>query len=723
MKKLLLTIVLFCSVGTLLSQNVFTAIIKDESTGEPLPYANVIVDSTKIGNSADEFGKVVITNIPNGKQELIFSYVGYSKKEKKYTFPLETKNMIIVFLEKDEELKTVTIASTRTNNRIEEIPTRIEVLGYEEVIEESGITPGNISKLLGETSGVNVQRTSAVSGNVDFRIQGLPGKYTQLLKNGFPSYVGFASGLSLLQIPPLDLKQVEIIKGSASTLYGGDAVAGIINLISKKPSTQTEFSILVNQTTLGGNDFSSFFSGKTGKYGFTIVTGFNTQKAKDVSGNNFTDVPKYNRAVVTPTLFININNKNNLIIGLTTTYENRLGGDINVVKNVPDSSHLFYEHNETRYLSGNITFTHTFTNKSKLTFRDNISNFNRTLKTNTNIFEGNQLTSFSEAAYLLTNKNHSWVSGINLYFDSFAQTQTGNTFSLDYNYNTIGIFSQDNWKISKKLTLEPGIRYDYNINNKGFILPRLAVMYKFSRAFSARLSGGLGYKLPTPFTDAAERTRYQNVIFTDGLKAEKSMGTNLDFTYKIPLFNKLFLTINQAFFMIQIANPIIENADSLSYQTVYYQNANGNLLNKGMSTNIRLSMDELVLYVDYSLINARKQYDKDKPLELTPKNRLTTNLSYENKEVGWKMGLEAFYIGHQYFDEGLTAPNYWLLGASTQKTIGHFTIALNVENILNIRQTHFENIVSGDVNNPVFSELYAPLDGIVGNVVLKFDLF
>lgn len=710
------------TLSNLFAQNTFKATIKDNETKEILPFTNVVVEGTQLGNSADVKGKIIIKNIPDGKQTLIFSFVGYRKKEKRFNFPLKNNEPIIIYLEKSAELPTVTVVSTRTNNRIEEIPTRVEVLGHEEVVEETGINPGNISKLLGETSGISVQHTSAVSGNVSFRIQGLPGKYTQLLKDGFPSYGGFASGLSLLQIPPLDLKQVEIIKGSSSTLYGGDAIAGIVDLISKKPSDKQEFSVLLNQTDKGGRDLSSFYSGKNGKFGFTLTTGFNTQKAKDINGNNFADIPQYNRAVVTPKFFYDINSNNHLIVGLSSSYENRLGGDIYVIKNQTDSAHSFFENNETRYFTSNVKFEHKCKENNVFTIRTNVSNYHRNLKTNTNVFRGTQLSSFSELSYLVNSNKHNWVSGINFYNDNFSQEKTGNLFSLDFNNQTIGIFSQDNWKMNKKLSLEPGIRYDYNSTKEGFFLPRLAFMYKSSKHFSTRLSGGLGYKLPTPFTDESERTRYQNVIFHNNLKAEKSSGFNLDFTFKMLFFNELDLYVNQAFFAVQIQNPIIANSDSLNSQTVYYQNAKGNLINKGINTNIRLSLDKLTLYFDYTMLNARKLYDDNKPLELTPQNHLTTTLAYEDKDEGWKMGLEAFYFGKQFLENGTKTPNYWLLGASIQKRINHFTIAFNVENILDIRQTKYENIVSGNVNNPKFSELYAPLDGIVGNVVLKFDL-
>jgi len=716
----LLAFIMFSQISIVFAQNIFKAFLKDEDTKEPLISANVILEGTQIGAATDSMGSVTIKNIPDGKQTFVFSYVGYHSKEKSFKFPLDIHTAVTIYLEEAEDLGEVLVYSTRTNNRIKEIATRIEIIGNEEVIEETGISPGNISKLLGETSGIQVQRTSAISGNVSFRIQGLPGKYTQLIQDGFPMYSGFSSGLSLLQIPPLNLQQVEVIKGSASTLYGGDAVAGIVNLISKRPENENEFSVLLNQTTLGGRDISSFFSGKQNKLGITMLASINTHKAKDVCGNSFSDVPQYQRAVINPVVFYDINKNNHLSVGLFTTIEDRMGGDMKVLEEKPDSLHSFYEQNNTKRVNARLKYKHISQTGNTLSFKTNIGTFNRKLKTNTNVFKGVQNNIYSELSYFIKSEKHSWVSGLNYYDDDFNQQDTN---LLSYKHQTVGVFSQDNWEITEKFFLEPGIRYDYNFKYESFFLPRLAAMYHLTNNFFMRLSAGMGYKLPTPFTDEAERTRYQDVLPLDNLEPEKSTGLNLDFNFKTPLFNELFLTFNQAFFITEINNPIIADQALLDQQIVSYKNATGNISSRGLNTNIRLSVDELVLYVDYTYLDATKEYDNYKQLELTPRNRLTTTLAYEDEEEGWMVGLEAFYFGNQYLEDGTKTTDYWLLGTSVQKRIGHITIALNVENILDVRQTRYENIISGNLNNPVFNEIYAPLDGIVGNVVIKFDLY
>ncbi len=722
MKRVLFTVILVTIFGNIFTQNIFKALLKDDDTKEPLIFANVVLKNTTTGATTDTTGTVIIKNIPNGKQTFTFSYVGYRSKEKTFTFPLNQKNPITIYLEKSAVLQQVVVYSTRTNNRIEEIPTRIEVLGNEEVNEEAAITPGNISKLLGETSGIQVQHTSAISGNVSFRIQGLPGKYTQLLKDGFPVYSGFSSGLSLLQIPPLDLQQVEIVKGSASTLYGADAIAGIVNLITKKPGDKPEFSVLINQTHKGGRDLSSYYSAKKHKFGVTMLASINTQKPMDVSGNSFTDIPEYNRAVFSPGIFYNYDKNNHLYFDFSSVLENRMGGDINAIEDNTDSLHSFFEQNKTKRFSSKFKYEHVTVSGSAFTIKASYGNFKRKLKTNTNTFSGVQNNIYAELTYVINLKSHKLVTGVNFYSDKFRQTHP-DSYSLSYSYQTAGIFIQDNWKLSNKMKLEPGIRYDYNIQKGGFFVPRLALMYHFTNKFFTRLSGGFGYKLPTPFTDEAERTRYQTVIMPSALQVEKSAGMNLDFNFKTAVFEKLFLNINQAFFVTDINHPVIVNGDSLQKQIVWYENGNGAILSKGMNTNIRLSLDELTLYIDYTYLDAQKTYDNNKQLELTPQNRLTATLAYEDEENGLKAGLEAFYFGKQYIENGNKTPDYWLLGASAQKTFGHFTIALNVENILDVRQTRYENIVSGPVTNPNFNELYAPLDGIMANVVLKFNLF
>ena len=721
----ILLLLLFGSVGFGLAQNRFTAWVKDKETKEPLIGVNVVVKGTTNGASSDSRGKVTITRIPDGKQTLVFSYIGYGTVEKTYVFPLHETGKIVIYMEATPlNLEEVIAYSTRTNNRVEEVPTRIEVIGQEEVREGITINPGDLTRMLGENSGIQIQNTSAVSGNVTLRILGLPGKYTQLLQDGFPMYGGFSSGLSLLQIPPLDLRQVEIIKGSSSTLYGGGAIAGIVNLITKTPSDKPEFSVLFNQTHKGETDVSSYYSNRPGKLGFTVLASFNAQQARDVSGNHFADLPKYERFVISPKLFYDFDEQSRLFVGLSSVLENRIGGNMKAISGKGAGPDSFFEENKTRRVNGYVKYEHVSQGGNTLTFKGNIGGFRRNLTTNVNAFRGLQTTAFWELSYLLNTGKHKFVSGLNFYYDDFKQeAPAAGRAALDYTHKTAGVFLQDTWALNEKFSLEPGLRFDYNRQYGKFLLPRIAVKYQFTDDFFTRLSSGLGYKIPTPFTDEAERTRFQDMKPLSGLKAERSTGIIWDLNYKKLLGGEWFLTVNHSFFLTKITSPVVADPFLLRNQTVSYLNAGGDIKSKGLSTIFNLSLDELSFYVDYTHLDARKTYDANKPLELAPQNRLSTMLIYENEETGWKAGVEAFLFADQYLEDGTRTPNYWRIDLMVQKEIGHFTVALNVENLLDVRQTRYENIVHPPFSNPVFNEIYVPLEGRVGNIVVKYGLF
>ena len=174
------------------AQNTFKATIKDSLTNEALIGSTAVVKGTTNGSGADLDGKIEIKNIPDGKQTIVLSYTGYQKLELIFIFPLvDSLQQKTIFLKSEaREMEEVIVSSTRTNSRIEEIPIRVEVLGGEELNEKGSMKPANIAMLLSEATGIQSQQTSAVNGNVSIRLQGLDGKYTQILKDGCKGFPG-----------------------------------------------------------------------------------------------------------------------------------------------------------------------------------------------------------------------------------------------------------------------------------------------------------------------------------------------------------------------------------------------------------------------------------------------------------------------------------------------------------------------------------------------------
>ena len=562
--KIILLLMVAFNINTVFGQNTFKAVIKDSETKEPLIGATAILSGTATGATADINGMITLTNIPNGKQIIEFRYIGYETRKDTFDFPLTTSNLIEIFLKSNaDELDEIVISSTRSSRTIKDIPTRIEFIAGEELEEKGNMKAGDIRMLLSESTGIQTQQTSATSANASIRIQGLDGRYTQILKDGFPLYAGAASGLGLLQTPPLDLKQVEIIKGSSSTLYGGGAIAGLVNLISKTPTDEKELRFHLNGSSGRGFDINGFYGQRFNKIGTTIFAAHNRNWAYTPSGD-FSAIPKFDRYVFNPKLFVYFSDKTKLNVGINTAIENRIGGDIHFIQGKGDTIHSYFEENKTQRYSTQLSFDHKFNDKSFFNFKNSVSYFNRIINIPNYSFDGTQTATFSEASYTNIREKTEWVAGVNLWSDNFQEKQT-DTFPLrNYNQITFGSFAQNSWKATKWFNLETGFRADYVIDYGIALLPRVSALFKITDKFSSRLGGGFGYKTPTIFTEESERIQYQNVMPIDKNinKLERSYGGNVDFNYRTLFGEKVTFSINQLFFYTYLNNPLL-----LEYQT------------------------------------------------------------------------------------------------------------------------------------------------------------
>ncbi len=713
--------ILLLLVSALFSQNIFKTIVKDEKDGQPLIGANVYIKALQIGTATDENGFGIIENIPDGNFTVKFDYIGYQSKEIILTFPLKNQNTArIVYLRRSEmTAQQVVVTATRNNGVVRNTPVRVEVLGQEEVNEEKFMNPGNISKLLGETTGIQVQQTSAISGNVSFRLEGLPGGYTQLLKDGFPAFSGFSSGLSLLQIAPLDLAQVEVLKGSLSTLYGEGALAGIINLVSKRPSARAEWDLLVNRTHQKGTDFSSYYSRKMNRLGITVLVNQNLQRPVDVDGDQFTDIPRYSRSSLNPRLFYQFSQSTSLMFGFSASFENRKGGDISAVNNQGKASHIYFEKNLTSRLISYLKLDKKLSERSRVTFKNSVNHFIRRISFPDAQFYGKQVYSYSEYTLSYQTKIHHFVGGFTFITDNF----NSDVSALDYDYRTTGLFAQDDWQIGPKLVAQPGVRLDYHNRFHLFLLPHLSLLYKIRSNLSVRMSGGLGYKAPDILNSVDDRALSLNAIPPlPNPSAVKSKSINLDVSY-IFFLNEFLFTLNQAAFYTRVDHALFSTAGN---QPGEVGNDSHSIIDtKGLDTNFIVSLDELSLFLDFSYNDVRKRTGRfNRFLELTPKYKFNMTLSYE-AEKSWRMGIEAFYTGRQYLRGNNRSRNYWLFGASFEKKLGRYSLIANVENIFDERQTRHERVVLPPLTTPRFLPLYEPLDGIVANLAIqvKVDSF
>ena len=719
MKKTILSLLTTLVISAACAQNNFKAFIKDSESNEPLVGATAVVQGTSTGVTADVNGLVEINDIPNGQQTIEFRYIGYEAQRKTFTFPLSSATPIEILMEHGHEMEEVIITATRSSRFIEDIPTRVEAISGEELAEKGNMKPGDIRMLLNESTGIQTQQTSATSYNSSIRIQGLDGKYTQILRDGMPLYSGFSGGLSLLQIVPLDLQQVEVIKGASSTLYGGGAIAGLVNLVSKAPTEDRELNLMFNGTSALGLDASAFYAEKFKKTGTTVFTSYNKGTPYDPADIGLTAIPKFERFTLNPRLFVYLNENTTFNVGLNTMFEKRVGGAMDYVEGKTSTG--FFEENNTTRFSTQASLDHQYDNNRKLTFKNSVSYYDRGIKIPSYEFSGVQLSSFSELAYNRKGAQSEWVAGLNLWTDQFTQDNIAPAQAVDYNYNTFGVFVQNTWNASELLTLETGLRGDYQSEYGFFALPRISAMFKLHPKLTARIGGGLGYKASTVFTEDAERLQFQNVlpINTATTAAEKSTGGNLDFNYKTPLSDNMTFNINTLFFYTQIDNPLILTSAGSFYE---YQQPTGSIDTKGIETNVKLTYNDFKLFIGYTLADVNEHYNgTTATFPLVAKHRLNNVLMYEVEEK-LKIGLEAYYFSEQKLNDGATGKSYWIFGLMTEKLWENFSLFLNFENFGDARQTRFDTIFTGTATNPTFRDIYAPVDGFVVNGGIKIRL-
>lgn len=648
---------------------------------------------------------------------LVMLYAGHAQAQN------TTDTTSVYKTDKTQEMEEVVISSTRSSRTIKDIPTRVEFIAGEELDEKANMKPGDIRMVLSESTGIQVQTTSATSANASIRIQGLDGRYTQILKDGFPLYSGASSGLGLLQIPPLDLKQVEVIKGAASTLYGGGAIAGLVNLISKTPKDEQELKFHLNGTSAGGFDVNGFYSKKFGKTGATIFAAHNRNAAYDPAGIDFSAIPKFERFTFNPRFFVYPNENTTISLGINTAFENRIGGDMHLIENKDEPGHSYFEKNKTQRISTQFLFDHIFGNHEHFIVKNSVSYFNRKLNTPGYTFDGTQYSTFTEASYANHGEKLEWIAGANLWTDQFKEQALTTGPNRGYNLNTLGAFAQNTWKASEWMHVETGLRADYVMDYGLAFLPRISALVKFSPAFTSRIGGGMGYKAPTIFTEESERVQYQGVLAIDKDKnrLEHSYGGNWDINYQTRLFNdQLTLSINQLFFYTYITKPLIlKLTGNATYQ---FENINGHIDTRGSETNLKLGYSDFKLFLGYTYTDARiRENGRHQQNFLTPKHRINSVLFYEVEEK-WKAGLEAYYFSKQQLSDGRTGREYVILGFMVERLWERFSIYINFENFTDARQTRFDNIYTGSVTTPTFRDIYAPLDGFVFNGGIKINL-
>ena len=551
------------------------------SEGEPLNGASLRIKGTNLGTITNEKGYFSIKFSKKKNNQLIISYTGHKSKQ----IEIDPKDSDIgkIVLELYESLDEIVISGTLKPVSKLNSPVAVEV--YSQSFFKANPSP-SIFESLESINGIRPQLNCNVCNTGDIHINGQEGSYTMVLIDGLPIVSGLSTVYGLSGIPQSLIERVEIVKGPASTLYGSEAIGGVINLITKLPENSSKLSVDSFLSDWGelNTDIGYKYSLSKRTTGLLGINYFNFSNPIDNNNDGFTDLTIQDRI----SIFNKFTYGDKLSFATRFVYEDRWGGQLNWEPKYRGGDTVYGENiYTTRFEAfGNYTF-----NKN-LSFQFSYNNHTHNSAYGTTIFNANQTIGFGQLIWNKSIKNNDLLFGL-AYRYTYYDDDTTATFNEILNsnqediYHMPGLFIQDEIKINESNTLLLGIRFDHNSLHGNIFTPR--INYKLSnydQTSILRLSFGTGYRVAQVFTeDHAALTGARDVVFLNDLEPEKSWNTNLNYVKKVYLKEGAIIDFDISIFKTQFSNKIIPDYDT-NPNKIIYDNLKGRSISQGVSLNI-----------------------------------------------------------------------------------------------------------------------------------------
>lgn len=699
------------------AQDAGTATVRVAVATAAGPAPGVVVSSGRRATQTDEQGRAVLRVAP-GPALVIVRRLGFAPDSARLDLRAGADTSIAFLLvERAATLGSVVITSTRVERRVEEEPLRVEVLAGEDVGEKTQMRPADLRVLLTEMSGVRVQTTSPSLGAASLRILGLRGRYTQILTDGLPLYGAQAGSFGLLQIPPLELRQAEVIKGSASALYGPGASGGVLNLVSRRPPDSSE--AIVNQTARGGTDVVLFGARDHGALGsgLTLLAGAHVQRAADVEGDGWSDIPGFRRLELRPRWFASDSAGRTLMVTAGAFAEDRGGGS------APGSALAFPESLTTRHLDAGAAATAPLSGAVSLTARVAANVQDRGRRFGAQRERERMATLFGEVSAALVAGTHTIVGGV---AGQYEQYRNPDLPRFDESRRTPALFIQHTYTPTDWLATQLNGRCDMSDRYGTICSPRLSVLAHSGRALAVRLSGAGGWAAPTALTEETEVFGLTRVAGPLDVGAERVRTASLDVGTTQGPFE-----VNGTLFTSHVTDPVgLRRIAGDTSGAVRLVNAAGPTRVHGAELFAVYHEDPVIVTAFYALARSRETSPETGRLRespLVPRESAGLDAAFEEDESGTRVGVEAFYTGPQALEDDpyrAVAPAYTTIGILASQRVGRATVYLNLENLTGVRQTSFDPLLRptpGDGGRRTVDE-WAPLEGRSVNAGVRWRL-
>ena len=553
------------------------------SEGKPLQSASVFVMDTNTGVTTNEEGQfsIYISNIANPR--LVISYLGYKSQIK--SIRSETTDLGIIELEWDNKLEEVVVSGTLKPVSKNDSPIPIEVYGQNFFKANPTAT---VFEALENVNGIRPQLNCSICSTGEIRINGQEGSYTMVMIDGLPIVSGLSTVYGFSGIPQALIERIEIVKGPASSLFGSEAVAGVINLITQLPENSSKLSVDSFVSSWGevNTDLAYKYSLSKKTTGLLGVNYFNYSYPIDKNEDGFTDLTMQNRI----SIFNKFNHVNKFSIATRFVYEDRWGGQMNWLP--------IYRGGDTVY--GESIYTRRFELFGKYQFNKNLifqfsfNDHNQDSAYGNTIFNAYQTIGFGQIIWNKKIVNNELLLGLAYRYTRYDDDTTATFNDLSQqNLASIthlpGILIQNQTQINANNTLLLGFRYDRNSIHGNIFTPR--INYKINnddKSSTLRLSTGTGYRVTQVFTEQhAALTGAREVVLLEDLNPERSWNANLNFVQKFFLKKGAIIDFDLSLFTTHFSNKIIPDYDT-DPNKIIYDNLDGRSISNGLSLNANL---------------------------------------------------------------------------------------------------------------------------------------
>ena len=586
-------IIIILMIKLTFAQTIY-GVIKDSDSN--LLFGATIYNSSnsKIGIT-NEMGVFSVESV-KGENKLFISYVGYTSKIITLESTGDSINRGSIVLENDSLDEIVISGTLRQVSKLKSaVPIELYTANFFKATPKA-----SFFEAIEGINGVRPQLNCNICNTGDIHINGQEGANTMVLIDGLPLVSGLSTVYGLSGIPQSLIKQVEVIKGPASTLYGSEAIGGVINLITKSPETVHPFNLDTFISSWGelNIDLGAKYTLKNSQ-GLIGINYFNYSNPIDANEDGFTDLTLQHRI----SIFNKISTKKNSV-AFRYFYEDRWGGEMNWNSDFRGGDEVY---GESIYTS-RIEIFGRYDHSENLFLQYSLNNHDQNSVYGTTSYNAIQTIGFVQGVFSKKVKNHDVLLGATyrhtIYDDNTPATVERDKTALP------GLFAQDQWTLSESKTLLSGIRYDKNSIYGDIWTPRLNFKWASKDESSIlRLGFGTGYRVVNVFTeDHAALTGAREVVFTEAILPEKSWNTTINWNKKLYTKYGAILDLDFSVFKTAFSNRILPDYETNPNQIIY-GNLDGKAITQGATVTINgmfangLKINMGATFIDSKIIN------------------------------------------------------------------------------------------------------------------------